>query len=281
MSGPVENLWERLQGRGMAVKIALVQMNVWLAKPQGNRERAKSLVREAARGADLVVLPEMWTTGYALPRLKGGLADRDGVPTGQMLAALARECGVILCGSVADEREGRVYNLATLHGPDGIRLAEYAKVHLVPMMDEHLYLTPGERLAMAELPGMGGLKAGLAICYDLRFPELFRTLALAGAGAMLLPAEWPAQRLEHWRSLLVARAIENQCFMIACNRVGSDEANRFPGHSMVVDPWGRILAEGGEEEEILRVQIDPGQVAEVRSRIPVFRDRRPDAYRFE
>jgi len=259
------------------LKIALVQMDIALGQPEVNRQRAAELVRQAAAGADLVVLPEMWTTGYQLDELAGNLADRSGEPTGSFLTELARECGVYLAGSVADERApGQVYNSATLYSPDGQQLAEYSKVHLVPMMDEPRYLTPGDRVVTAPLADVA---AGLAICYDLRFPELFRTMALQGAHLMLLVAEWPAQRLHHWRTLVMARAIENQCFMVACNRVGSDTANQFPGHSMVVNPWGTVLAEAGEEEEILRVEIDLAEVAAARTRVPVFKDRRPDLYR--
>lgn len=258
------------------MRVALVQMDIALGDPQTNRQRATTLVREAATGADLVMLPEMWTTGYALQALAGNLADQGGQPTGALLARLAQECGVYIAGSVADERAGKVYNLATVYGPRGERLGGYDKSHLVPMMDEHLYLHAGEAAAIVDL---GEAKAGLAICYDLRFPELFRTLALGGAQVMLIPAEWPAQRLHHWRTLLMARAIENQCFVLACNRVGRDASNQFPGHSMIIDPWGNILAEGGEGEEIVRAEIDLTQVAEIRARIPVFRDRRPGIYR--
>ncbi len=258
------------------MRVALVQMDIALGRPDINRSRVADLVRFAAADADLVMLPEMWSTGYCLPDLAGNLADRDGEPTGAFLSGIAKEFGIYLAGTVADERGGKVYNLATVYGPDGQRVAEYAKTHLVPMMDEHLYLAPGSQVSVADL---GAVKAGLAICYDLRFPELFRTMALGGAQLMLLPAEWPKQRLSHWRTLLMARAIENQCFVLACNRVGSDANNTFPGHSMVIDPWGTVLAEGGEGEEIIRATIDQAQVAEIRSRIPVFRDRRPDLYK--
>lgn len=251
-------------------------MDIVLGQPKANRVRAAELVREAAQGADLVMLPEMWTTGYALPQLAGNLADRNGQPTGAFLSALARECSIYLAGSVADERQGKVYNHATLHAPSGACVAEYDKVHLVPMMDEDHFLAPGDRLTLADLDGV---KAGMAICYDLRYPELFRTLALGDAQVMLIPAEWPAQRLNHWRTLVVARAVENQAFVLACNRVGHDAANQFPGHSLVVDPWGNILAEGGEGEEIVRAEIDLGMVARVRAQVPVFRNRRPDLYR--
>jgi predicted amidohydrolase len=258
-----------------SVKVALVQMDVVLGRPAENRHRATEFVREAAAQSDLVVLPEMWSTGYVLDELSGNLADRDGEPLGAFLSDLAHQCGIYLAGSRAVERSGKVYNLATVHGPDGRLVAEYAKIHLVPMMEEPVYLTPGDRLAMADLDG---LRSGLAVCYDLRFCEQFRSLALRGAELMIVPAEWPAARLPHWRTLLMARAIENQCFMLGCNRIGSDGKNEFAGHTMVVDPWGNVLVEGDEEESILYAVIDPAQVAEVRTRIPVFRDRRPDVY---
>lgn len=258
------------------MRVALVQMDIQLGDPTANRRRVEQLVREAARDADLVLLPEMWTTGYVLPELAGNLADRDGEPTGTLLSQLARECGVYLYGSVADQQGEKVYNHASVYGPDGTRLAVYDKIHLVPMMAEDRYLAPGRRLGLA---GLNGVTAGLAICYDLRFPELFRSLALSGAELFLVTAEWPAARISHWRTLLTARAIENQAFVAACNRVGQDRENRFSGHSMIIDPWGSILAEGGEGEEILRADLDLSQVAKIRRQIPVFRDRRPDLYR--
>lgn len=258
------------------MRVALIQMDVVLGRPAENRARAADLVRQAAVDTDLVVLPEMWTTGYQLRELSGNLADRDGSPTEALLANLARECGVYLAGSRAVERGGKVLNLATVHGPDGRLLAEYTKVHLVPMMEEPLYLTAGDRFAVADLDGV---RCGLAVCYDLRFCEMFRTLALDGAQVMIIPAEWPAVRLHHWRTLLQARAIENQCFVLGCNRVGSDGKNDFPGHSMVVDPSGNVLTEGDEDECIVRATLEMAQVAEVRTRVPVFRDRRPDLYR--
>jgi len=258
------------------VKVALVQMDIALGEPNVNRERAGRLIRQAAAmGARLILLPEMWTTGYCLPQLAGGHADRSGEPTGGLLAELARETGTYLAGSVADQRRGNLYNRATVYSPTGERIAAYDKAHLVPMMDEHRYLTPGDRLSLTEIDGA---RTGLAICYDLRFPEIFRSLTLAGAELLLVPAEWPAQRLHHWRTLVTARAIENQCFVLACNRVGDDGKNRFPGHSMVVDPFGEVLAEGGEGEEILLAEIDLAQVADVRQRIPSLKDRRPDLY---
>jgi predicted amidohydrolase len=142
-------------------------------------------------------------------------------------------------------------------------------------MDEDKYLTAGDEGAIVGLPWGA---AGLAVCYDLRFPELFRKYALEGANMVLLPAEWPAPRLAHWRTLLRARAIENQMFVIACNSVGVTEKVQFPGHSAIIDPWGNTIIEGAEDESLLTAEIDLEEVDKFRNKIPVFDDRRPDVY---
>lgn len=260
------------------MRVALVQMEVVLGEPHVNRQRAEAWIRRAAAaGATAVVLPELWTTGYCLDRI-GSVADTGLRPTGDLLGALATELGIwIHGGSIADlGPDGKVCNTALVYGPDGGRLSTYAKVHLVPMMDEHLYLGAGASLCSGY--DFGGIPAATAICYDLRFPELFRKLALGGAHLMVIPAQWPAQRIHHWRTLVQARAIENQCYVLACNRVGSDPANRFPGSSMIVDPWGHVVAEGGEAEEMVIADLDPALVVQARERVPVFRDRRPELY---
>jgi predicted amidohydrolase len=130
------------------------------------------------------------------------------------------------------------------------------------------------------MPGTGGLlpRDGLAICYDLRVPELFRRYALEGAKIVIIPAEWPIARIEHWRALLIARAIENQCYVIAANAAGQTGDTVFGGHSMIVDPWGKIIIEGSDEPNLLTVDIELDRVDEVREAIPVFEDRRPETY---
>jgi predicted amidohydrolase len=148
-------------------------------------------------------------------------------------------------------------------------------MHLFRLMAEEKYLAPGEAATLADTPWG---KIGMAICYDLRFPELFRRYALGGAQLILVPAEWPHPRRAHWQTLLRARAIENQCFVAACNRVGTTGNSTFFGASAVIDPWGETLIEGGEAEMILTVTIDLALVDSVRRRIPVFEDRRPELY---
>jgi omega-amidase len=168
-----------------------------------------------------------------------------------------------------------VYNTAVLYDDEGQPRLSYSKTHLIGLMAEDRFLARGDSAGTAQMPW--GVTAQ-AICYDLRFPELFRRYGLAGARLVLLPAEWPDRRIEHWRTLLKARAIENQCFVVACNRVGSDRDNTFGGCSAAIDPWGKVLVEGGEQPGLFTASLDFAEVDEVRRFLPVFRDRRPDVY---
>lgn len=260
--------------------ISLAQMDCRLGDPETNFAHAATLIAEAARrGSDLVLLPELWSTAYALdaaPVLASPLANSalDGGWFGRV-AALAAEHRLYVGGSLLEARGGRYYNCFALYGPDGVLAGAYRKVHLFRLMDEEKYLAPGEEAVALDLPWG---KTGLAICYDLRFPELFRRYALAGARLMLLPAEWPHPRRMHWQTLLRARAIENQCFVAACNRVGVTGSAAFFGSSAVIDPWGETLVEAGETEALLTVAIDLALVDSVRQRIPVFEDRRAELY---
>lgn len=260
----------------MELTISLGQMDVALGQPERNLETVRALAAEAAaRGSDVLLLPELWSSGYDLER-----AAEYAAPVGEgifaAVAGLAREYHLYIAGSsLAQMAGGGVGNTAVLVDPQGRTLASYNKVHLFRLMDEEKYLAAGNELALAETPWG---RSGLAICYDLRFPEQFRAYALAGAALVLLPAEWPHPRLDHWRILLRARAIENQLFVAACNRVGRSGETCFFGHSAIVDPWGEVVVEGGEEAALLTATIDTARVDEVRSRIPIFADRRPDVY---
>ena len=266
----------------MRWNVALCQIDIRLGEPDWNREHAGQwLERAAAEGAQVAVLPELWTTAYALDRI-GELADRDGRPTLGWLQEQAQRLKLdLVAGSIADRRGGRIYNTAYVVDREGRVPGSYDKVHLFRLMQEEKALRAGDRPGFFRL---SGAPCGVQICYDLRFPELSRTLALAGAQVLFIPAEWPYPRLHHWRSLAIARAIENQTFVVAVNRVGEKEPGRpgtdvFFGHSLVIDPWGEVLAEAGQEEQLLLAEIDLGEVARVRERIPVFVDRAPRAYR--
>jgi omega-amidase len=259
------------------MKTALIQMDIALGDVEANRCKARSFIAQGLdRGAELFVLPELWTTGYALKEIHRLAEPADG-QTVCMLQQIARENRIeIITGSIAELRNGKVFNTAYAIGRNGGILAQYSKIHLIGLMAEDRYLSPGKEKCLFDL-SLG--KAGMIICYDLRFTELPRALALQGCQALFIPAEWPSARGRHWQALTIARAIENQMFVIAVNRVGSDPDNAFFGHSMIVNPWGEILIEGAEtEEELLVTDVDFAAVADIRKRIPVFADRRPECY---
>lgn len=250
-------------------------MNVGFGKVDENFQRAEQLIREASsKGAELVVLPEMWNTGYALEKL-GELADKDGARSKAFLESLSSELGIhIVGGSVATEKDGKFYNTMYVYNNEGKLVSEYSKVHLFRLMNEDKYLESGNDMNRFAL---GDVEAGGVICYDIRFPEWLRAHALAGANVLFVSAQWPTPRIDHWKTLLQARAIENQCFVIAVNRI-SRKIENFNGQSMIIEPWGEVLWTGSETEELAVIDVDFSKVEEVRSRIPVYDDRRPNLY---
>jgi predicted amidohydrolase len=259
------------------MKTALIQMDIVLGDVEANRKKALSMMEQGLRsGAELFVLPERWTTGYKLDQIHKLGEPEDG-PSVQMLKSFAKQHKVdVVGGSIAETRGGKVYNTAYAINQNGEVVAKYSKIHLIGLMAEDKYLSPGTSKSLFDLR-IG--KVGMIICYDLRFTELSRALALGGAQALFVPAEWPTVRGKHWLTLNIARAIENQMFVIAVNRVGKDEGNVFFGNSLVINPWGEILAQGSEDkEEVVVADVDFASVADIRKRIPVFADRRPQYY---
>jgi predicted amidohydrolase len=260
----------------MKITIALAQMAISLDRPEANYQAAQSMATKAvAQDADLLVLPELWATGYNLGRAREQAAPLDQGHFA-LMAELAQVHGLYVTGTALEENPGgRPFNTAALYGPDGRCLGAYRKVHLWAPLGEVEHLTPGDALPVFELPW--GTVA-MAICYDLRFPELWRRFADAGAQLILIPAEWPIRRVEHWRLLLRARAVENQLYVAGCNRAGGDADGKFGGHSAAVDPWARVLVEGGSEPNLLVTPIDLDDVARARRLFPFLTDRRPDVY---
>ena len=259
-----------------ALRVALIQMNVVYGQPAANREKAMTLLTAAAeKGAQLAVLPELWTTGMDLNHLPE-LGEKEEGPTLSLLREVARRHRLqIIGGSIVEEDNGQFYNTSYIINDTGEVCGKYRKVHLFPVMNEDRYLGAGNATLVAEV---GGIKIGAGICYELRFPELARSLALQGAQILAYPAEFPHPRLAHWRTLLIARAIENQLFVVACNRVGQDDSYQYFGHSLVIDPWGEVLAEGTEEEAVITADLKLDLIREVRERITCFQDRRPELY---
>ncbi len=247
-------------------KVAAVQPALTAGKPDRNMAVVLGLLQNALRsGARLVVLPELFITGFdyecirALPQRRTDECLRE-------IRKMTRESeAVVVAGSVTMKKQDRIYNTSHVIGPDGRTKAAYGKMHLFPLMDEDAHLSPGDTAAIAKT-AFGNIAP--CICFDIRFPEVARRYALMGAQILAVPAEFPHPRLDHWRTLLKARAIENQFFVIASNRVGEDPTGHFFGHSMIISPTGEIIAEAGESEEVLLAQIDLAEVDAARKALP-------------
>jgi predicted amidohydrolase len=258
------------------VSISLAQMHIELSQPDANLEQAIGLIKQASvKRSDMVLFPELWSSGYDLKH-----ADRYGLVNNsilEVLTELALSEKIAIGGSLIEEVDGQFYNTFYFINKDGQVFDKYRKIHLFRMMNEDRWLQAGNQPKMANFSwGM----AGMAICYDLRFPELFRHYALENAKLICLPSEWPLKRINHWKILLQARAIENQMFIAAVNCVGKTGNEIFGGASAIISPWGELLAEGDSQSDaLLTADVDFDEVEHVRQIIPVFQDRRPDIYR--
>jgi predicted amidohydrolase len=268
------------------VRIHVVQLAYGDDEPVADRvSRVADLVR-AQHGADLVVLPELWAPGGFAYRTWAERAEPVGGGVIGAIAAAAREIGsAVHAGSIvesaldgADRGEsGRgLWNTSVLIGADGAVMATYRKIHRFGFgQGEPALMEAGERIVTADLSlPTGSVRLGLATCYDLRFPELFRRLLDAGARVVVVPAAWPKERVEAWTLLGRARAMENQTVMVQCNTGGTHCGLEMGGASQVVDATGAVIAEAGDGEEVLVVDIDPVAVDAWRERFPVLADRR-------
>ncbi|PPK63630.1 putative amidohydrolase [Actinokineospora auranticolor] len=222
-----------------------------------------------ARGADLVVLPELWAVGYfSFDSYPEAAESLDG-PTVTLAREWARALDAhVHLGSVIErDARGRLFNTAVLLAPDGTVAQTYRKIHVFGHASrEAELLTPGDRVAVAGTVGM-------TTCYDLRFPELWRAMVDHGAESAIVPAAWPAARREHWRLFTSCRAVEEQLLLIACNAVGTQAGVELAGTSRVVDPWGTVLVEAGVDEGVTTCEVDPAVVAKTRAEFAVLKDR--------
>lgn len=242
-----------------------MQFDVQLAEPAANLAALRAgLAQLSPAGPGIIVLPELWSCGFAYARLR-----HFALQTGEMLEEMQRlagQYGIYLAGSLPEavltEVGVVIYNTLYLVGSDGV-LGSSRKQQLFALTAEDQYFSAGDNPRPVET-GLG-LVAGL-VCYDLRFPELAKVQAGMGAGLLVVSAQWPLIRLAHWRALLVARAIENQIFVVACNRCGQTDKTEFAGHSLIIAPDGAVLAEAGAGAESAWVGIDPALTQEIRQR---------------
>ncbi len=259
------------------MKIAGIQLDIAWENPEENFRRADSLAREALlQGARIIVLPEMFATGFSMnvsslsaaaPRIKG------------FLQSLARELSIIVVGGVAealpDDPLGRGCNLALVFGPDGGLISRYQKIHPFSYGHEQKYYAGGTSLGAFVADD---LRITPFVCYDLRFPEIFRAAA-DRSDLMLVIANWPAARFHAWRTLLMARALDCQCFVLGVNRVGQGGGLDYPGGTMLVDPMGAIIQEAAPGQGFVLGNVSPEDVTAVRDRFSFLKDRKPDVYR--
>lgn len=260
----------------MTLRIALAQIPVEHGKPEENYKKVAQYLSKAAQAkANVVVLPELWNTGYDLARLEE-IADVEGQRTKEFLQAKAQEYKIdIVGGSVAIKENEQFYNTTYIVDKQGKLISEYRKVHLFRLMDEDKYLAAGEQKNVFEL---SGVKSASFICYDIRFPEWLRTVAKEKLSVIYVVAQWPQTRIEQWKALLIARAIENQTYVVAVNRVGENPDNKFNGHSLIINPLGEVLSDSSDQETLTVYDLDTSEMEKFTQQIYVFEDRRPELY---
>ena len=252
----------------------LVQLNISWENPYANFARVDDLLAEApVNPGDLILLPELFDTGFSLNTAVTN--DADG-KTEAYLTNLARRLAVTVQGgrTVLPEGQTHALNIMSVIDPAGLTLCTYAKIHPFSFGREPDAFTGGDKVVTFVWNEKTSIRCAPAVCYDLRFPELFRFAVKQGAELIALGANWPSARQVHWRTLLIARAIENQAFVLGVNRTGSDPHLHYAGGSIVVGPRGEILAEASDEECVLSCEIDPALVHAWRKEFPALRDAR-------
>ena len=257
------------------MKITCIQMDMAFCRPEENFLRVSDLIQKAiVEQPDVIVLPETWNTGFYPRENPHALADPEGAQTKALLGALAARYKVnIVAGSVSALRDGKLYNTCYVFDRDGRCITFYDKIHLFSPMGENQIYTAGDHLCCFTLDG---IRCGVIICYDLRFPELSRKLCLDGVDVLFVVSQWPAVRISHLRTLTAARAIENQVFVACCNSCGKAGDTVYGGSSVILDPLGEPLALAGSSEQLLTTECDMRVLSQIRNTIPVFQDRRID-----
>ncbi len=251
------------------MKIKTIQFSPKDGKKEPNiRELEEIFKKHEFSKTDLVLLPELWSTGVDFDAFND-LSEEIPGKTTNILSNIADRENIYLCGgSIVEEQGNSMYNTSTFYDKEGNLVGKYRKIHLFSYSDEDDYLLSGNSLEVVKTD-FG--KIGLTICYDLRFPTQYRKMALNNVKIILCPSAWPNQRKQHWNILNRARAIENQCFLISCNRKGKYEENNFEGNSLITDPNGEIIFKG-RNEKIKETEIDLSEADKIRKDFPTLRD---------
>jgi len=261
------------------MKIALAQIRSYPGEIARNERTLFEKIAEAASaGCDVVVFPEMSDTGYHMPTIVETAQPWEGTGTFSALSRTAAKNKITVVAGLSERCESDIFNSVAVFGSDGKLIAKYRKTHLItaaPVFEQN-YIRPGDGLTVCDI---GGFKVALMTCYDIRFPELARRLSLQGAEVLIVPAAFPLVRIKHWEILTSCRAIENQVYLVAVNRVGEDRGLAFGGVSRLLDPYGDIQCSGSEIDEVLLVgEIKKERLNQVRDRMKVYQDRREELY---
>ncbi len=261
----------------MIINVAIIQMEIRDGEKPINLSKALEYLkylRDEKIKPDIICFPELFTTGYDLRNVKM-LAEMIPGPTIEKMSQISKD-NFIVIGTILETREQKYYNTAFILGKNGNVIGTYSKIHLFSPMLEKEFLMPGNRIPTFTIPELDNLTIGIAICYDLRFPEIFRKMALDGAQAIIVPSEFPSPKRDTWIILSKARAIENQLFIIGTNRVGEGRTERFFGSSIITNgDHSEIM---GENEEIKVLKIDFNSLIKIRQKLPLLNDRRSDLY---
>ena len=257
----------------MKIQFSLAQMDIKFGNIEDNFHTATSFIKQAAKAqSEFIIFPELWTTGYDLQSATK-FADQIDRGIFKKIERLSHIYQINIGGSILEVEGNHIFNTFTLHNPDHGLINTYRKTHLFRPMSEHLYLTAGNTYSTVSYP-WGNM--GVCICYDLRFPEIFRKYAEMDCEIILICAEWPAERIHHWRTLLQARAIENQIYIVAVNRVGNDPNITYGGNSCIINPDGQEIIHGNMDQELLTAEIDLDTIKLYREKFNILQDRRLD-----
>jgi len=270
MSPPEPILCEK---NGIVRACSAQMVSVW-EDPERTLSRAEQFIHHAARsGADIICFPEQFATGWDPESLH--FAQGLSGPIITTLKSFAMESCIAILGSFREAASGETRNTSVLIGSDGRLLARYSKIHLFSHARENEFFHPGTGLGMFSL---GSLSCGIAICYDLRFPDLFRIYAQKGVHAVFIPSAWPESRIRYWELFIRARAAENQMYIVGINTTGTTPVDRYSGTSMTADPFGTIIRKAGDAEQLLFSDLDIRVVEEARRAFPVIQDRKEETY---
>ena len=255
-------------------KVGIVQFDILTGDIEKNlRSAVSGIERLADDGAELVVLPEMFSCSFDNENLHAHCKETPGIL--RKLEAVAIEKEVVIAASMPEIQKNKVYNILFVIDKNGGIAGRYKKIHLFTLTEEHHYFAKGTEPIVCKT-SIGNI--GMMICYDLRFPELCRKLTDKGAEIVVISAQWPTPRVEHWDTLIRARAIENQVFIAAANRSGKTPDLDYPGHSQIISPWGKVVAKAGSNHELICAEIDMDEINQARATIPCLKERVHEAY---